>query len=585
MKTVIAALNSKFIHTSIALRYISKYAEKYGVKIETAEYTINNQPEKIVASLFEKKADIYGFSLYIFNKEETLKIIKDLKKIIPESIIFCGGPEASEDCKQLLFQCPEIDFLIRGEGEQADLDFLKTAETNNIDKEKIKKAFPKNTSFILDGKFYETEKLPLIEPLDKIPFPYDKEELSVLKDRILYYESSRGCPFNCSYCMSSLDKKVRSFSLERVFNDICAFINAEVRLVKFIDRTFNFNKKRTYDILSYIIEKDKGKTEFHFEISLWLLSDKTLKLLKKARKGLFRFEIGVQSANKKTLDAINRKNDIFDYVDTFEKLKATNVHIHTDLIAGLPFETYESFLSSLDKTYNLGGDVLQLGFLKVLHGTQISFQKEFGITATERTPYEILKNNWISYEELLKLKKAEEILELLYNSNLMKNSFDFAVKHIFDKKVSSLLLYLSKKAEETDFFELPKKPRDLFEFFNCTIESIADKKTSKIFSEHLTYDYFLTGNYSGNENFLSASPDFEAAKTLLHFPNEIKEKIPECLKNEFSRIEPKKWYRKIKVLPFNFGKSRVLTVFLYMSETCVFNIDENLTEKMKKLQK
>lgn len=293
MKTVLATLNSKFVHTSIALRYISKYAEERGIPVEIAEYTINAQPEKTVASLFGKKADVYGFSLYIFNKEETVEIIRDLKKLRPSSVIFCGGPEASENCEKLLSEYPEIDFLICGEGERADFEFLKTAKKCGCDAEKIKEAFPKNAAFILNGKFHKTEKLPPLEPLDEIPFPYGKEELETLKERILYYESSRGCPFGCSYCMSSLDKKVRSLSLPRIFNDIKTFIDAEVKLVKFIDRTFNFDKKRTYDILSYIMELDKGKTEFHFEISLWLLSDETLKLLKKARKGLFRFEIGI----------------------------------------------------------------------------------------------------------------------------------------------------------------------------------------------------------------------------------------------------------------------------------------------------
>ena len=575
MKIVLSALNSKFVHTSLALRSIAAYTKKYGREVEISEYTINNEPEKVVADLYIKNADIYGFSLYVFNKEETLGVISDLKKLRPDAIIFCGGPEASESCEKLLREYPSIDFLLRGEGEKADLLFFEAAENAGCDLEKIKEAKPLSMSYFLNGKYVETERVPLIENLDDIPFPYTHEELCGLKERILYYEGSRGCPFSCSYCMSSLDKKVRVFSVERVKKDIDEFLSAEVRLVKFVDRTFNFDKKRTYDLLSYIMEKDNGITEFHFEISLWLLDDKTVALLQNAREGLFRFEIGIQTGNKKTLEAINRKADVFDYSDIFEKLRKTKVHLHTDLIAGLPYENMESFLVSLDRAYLLGGDCLQLGFLKVLHGTEISTRPEFEITTTDRAPYEILKTKWLSYGDILTLKKAENILEILYNGGLMKNAFDYAVREIFSGKVSSLLLFLSKKSDETGFFAAPRKPRDIFAFFaGC----FSRKDYPELF-EKLAFDYFTADLYSGEETFLPTLPDMKKAQALLHFPEEITNRLDKNAAELFRKKEPKKWLRNTKVVRIS-GKD---IVFFHLPRAVSFEIDKNLEERINGL--
>ncbi len=568
MKIVLSALNSKFVHTSLALRSIAAYAEKYGTEVEISEYTINNEPEKVVADLYLKNADIYGFSLYVFNKEETLGVISDLKKLRPEAIIFCGGPESSENCKELLSECPSVDFLLRGEGEKTDLMFFKTAKKAGCDPEKIKSALPLSAAFEKDGEYVETEKMPLIEDLDDIPFPYTHEELCGLKERILYYEGSRGCPFSCSYCMSSLDKKVRVFSVGRVKRDIDEFLSARVRLVKFVDRTFNFDRKRTYDLLSYIMERDNGVTEFHFEISLWLLDDRTVSLLQNAREGLFRFEIGIQTGNKKTLEAINRRADVFDHTDIFEKLRKTKVHLHTDLIAGLPYEDIGSFLTSLDRAYLLGGDCLQLGFLKVLHGTEISTRPEFEITTTDRAPYEILKTKWLSYGDILTLKKAENILEILYNGGLMKNAFDFAVKEIFSGKVSSLLLFLSEKSDETGFFDVPRKPRDIFAFFaGC----FSKEEYPELF-EKLAFDYFTADLYSGEETFLPSLPDMKKAQALLHFPEEIIKRLDKNAAEMFGQKEPKKWLRNTKVVRIS-GRD---TVFLHLPRAVSFEIDEAL---------
>lgn len=572
MKIVLSALNSKFVHTSLALRSIAAYSKKYGTEVEISEYTINNETEKVVADLYLKAADIYGFSLYVFNKEETLGVISDLKKLRPGAIIFCGGPEASENCKELLSECPSIDFLLRGEGEKTDLMFFKTAKKAKCDPEKIKSAMPLSAAFIKDGEYVETEKMPLIEDLDDIPFPYTHDELCALKDRILYYEGSRGCPFSCSYCMSSLDKKVRVFSVERVKRDIDEFLSAEVRLVKFVDRTFNFDRKRTYDLLSYIMERDNGITEFHFEISLWLLDDKTVSLLEKAREGLFRFEIGIQTGNKKTLEAINRRADVFDHADIFERLKKTKVHIHTDLIAGLPYEDIGSFLTSLDRAYLLGGDCLQLGFLKVLHGTEISARPEFEITTTDRAPYEILKTKWLSYGDILTLKKAENILEVLYNGGLMKNAFDFAAREIFSGKVSSLLLFLSDKSDNTGFFDVPRKPRDIFAFF----AGCFSKEEYPVLFEKLAFDYFTADLYSGEETFLPSRPDMKKAQALLHFPEEITKRLDKNAAAIFREKEPKKWLRNTKVVRIS-GKD---TVFMHLPRAVFFEIDKELEEKI-----
>ena len=434
MKTVFVSVKSKIIHTSIAIRYLREYSMKNGLRTDIREYTINNDIEKAVIDLYNADSEIYGFSTYIFNLRHTLDIIKDLKKLRPDSIIFCGGPEVSYGYEQMLRENPCIDFIIRGEGEESVFRFLKTACECESACE-LKSYLAQNpecgVSFLYQNTLIDSPERAPIPDLDIIPFAYNENELSALKDRILYYESSRGCPFGCTYCMSSICHGVRVFSLKRVFEDLKRLIDSSVKQVKFVDRTFNFDKNRALKIWRFLKNNDNKHTNFHFEISIWLIDDETIDFLKTVRKGLFQFEIGIQSANDKTLEAINRKVGFDRISGAFTKMRNAGIirknicdrkggliKIHGDIISALPYEDINEFKNTFNRSFGLFPDELQLGFLKILKGTEISVQPEHGYVVSSRPPYEVLRNNYISYDDIVQLKYVEQCVEFYYSSCL-----------------------------------------------------------------------------------------------------------------------------------------------------------------------
>ena len=389
MKILLTSLNAKFIHSNLAIRYLKGYCEAYSsADVAIREFTINDQIEKILASIYLEEPDVIGFSCYIWNIEETLKLASSIKQVIPRCKIILGGPEVSYDSREFMAKFPYIDFIMYGEGEETFRHFVETLE-NRSDFSSVNGLVYRD-----GGRVIQNPPRSNMEDLDIIPFPY-RDGLLGLENKIVYYETSRGCPFNCQYCLSSTIDGVRYFSLERVLDEIDFFIDRKVPQVKLVDRTFNCHPKRAKAIIEHIIRRE-GNTNFHFEIAAHIMDRDMLELLRKAPPGLFQLEIGVQSTNEHTLDSIQRKTDIGKIYQVVEKLHTPrNIHIHLDLIAGLPYEDYDSFADSFDDVYSMQPDNLQLGFLKLLKGSSIRQEaSEHGYRYTTYAPYEVLGNKY-----------------------------------------------------------------------------------------------------------------------------------------------------------------------------------------------
>ena len=435
MKVLLTAVNAKYIHSNLAVYSMKAYAEKRGckgTKIQLAEYTINQQQDGILQKIYEKKPDILCFSCYIWNISFIRELIRDLKKILPETRIWVGGPEVSYDAEHFLREMPQVTGVMCGEGEATFWEVIKSYA--QWEKEEQEPEALGNISGIVyrDGKeLIATENREILD-MDELVFPY--ENLSLFEHKIIYYESSRGCPFSCSYCLSSVDKKLRFRSLSLVKRELQFFLDHKVPQVKFVDRTFNCKKEHAMEIWNYIKEHDNGVTNFHFEIAADLLTENEIALISTMRPGLIQLEIGVQSTNKKTLQEIRRKTSFSEICQKVRAVAAgENVHQHLDLIAGLPYEDYESFKKSFCDVYALKPQQLQLGFLKVLKGAYMQEMAEvYGCVYKSKEPYEVLKTRWLTYGEISKLKKVEEMTEVYYNSGQFSHTLEVLEKEFPD---------------------------------------------------------------------------------------------------------------------------------------------------------
>lgn len=424
MKVLLSTLNSKYIHTALSLRYLKAFAEqKLDDDIEIAEYTINQSINQIIGEIYRKSPDVLAFSVYIWNVNEILKISEAIKLLVPNVKIVLGGPEVSFDTEKLMIENSFIDIVVSGEGELTFAEVLSSLKGEMALEEVDGISYRDEESVVLNSPRTE------LAELSKIPSVYG-EQLGAYENKIIYYESSRGCPFNCKFCLSSTIKGVRFFDLKKVKRDLKIFIDGKVKQVKFIDRTFNTKKAHAMEILRYISENDNGYTNFHFEITAHLLDDEMISFLSELPPGLVQFEIGVQSTNCDTIEAINRTTD-------FEKLSAVvmrlrkpqNIHLHLDLIAGLPYEGYSSFQKSFDDVYRLKPEKLQLGFLKLLKGSSLRAEGELhGYKFLDVAPYEILESRYMSYKEMLKIKDIEELVEIYGN----EKDFELTVSHIVE---------------------------------------------------------------------------------------------------------------------------------------------------------
>ncbi|MDK2801587.1 MAG: hypothetical protein PWQ70_3206 [Clostridiales bacterium] len=483
MKVLLTTLNAKYVQSSLALRYLEKYCKNQQYEIVIEEYTINDYPDMITADIYKTGADVIAFSCYIWNITMTLEIADRLKKVCPDRIIIVGGPEVSYDALETLKKYHYIDYVVMGEGEETLNELLRYLHDGQQALENIQGIAYRSEN----GDIMVNRHRPLICNLDNIPRPYNQKDLSALSGKIIYYETSRGCPFNCSYCLSSTILGVRFFSLKRVKADLLFFIENNVKQIKFVDRTFNFNKDRTMELLAFLVANRKN-TSFHFEIAADLLDDKMIEFLAGVPKGLFQFEIGVQSTNLNTISAIQRKTNFERLAANVKQLrKADNIHLHLDLIAGLPYEDYQSFQQSFDDVFGLSPHVLQLGFLKLLKGSKIREEaKQHGYKYATLPPYEILENNKISYCEILRLKGIEDIMEKYYNSGAFQKSLTYILANDYQ---SPFIFFedLSKYFEAEGLNKLSHSRKALYDiFFEFYIQKI--KKEVDIFREYLKFD-------------------------------------------------------------------------------------------------
>ena len=420
MKVLLAAINAKYIHSNLGIYSLKTYGEKmlkeWGlaeqVEISLAEYTINHQMEQILQDIYKRKPDVIGFSCYIWNISYVKMILADIKKVLPDVKIWAGGPEVSYHAEAFLKEEPAVDLVMMGEGEITFAHFLKAL----LEGEELKQV-PGLMLRNDDGTFTDTGFRQVMD-MSQIPFPYAFMDMKELEYRIIYYESSRGCPFSCAYCLSSIDKKLRFRSLDLVLPELEWFLQAKVPQVKFVDRTFNCKKSHAMAIWQYIRDHDNGITNFHFEIAADLLDKDELDLLSTMRPGLVQLEIGVQSTNEKTLETIRRKTDIGEIRQITAAINSWhNIHQHLDLIAGLPWEDIESFKKSFNDVYKMEPEQLQLGFLKVLKGSYMEeLIPDCDLIYSTAPPYEVLQTKWLSYGDVLELKDIEEMTEVHYNS-------------------------------------------------------------------------------------------------------------------------------------------------------------------------
>ena len=419
MRYLLAAINAKYIHSNLGIYSLRRYAmDRLGlsaeskIQIDLGEYTINHQMDQILQDIYRRKPDVVGFSCYIWNIVYVKELIHDLKKVLSQVRIWLGGPEASYDAVHLMDELPEVELIMQGEGEETFTRLVEACERGT------EVCFSEIPGIVLrrSGGTVEVHRPAPLMNLDDIPFSYG--DLSGLEHRIIYYESSRGCPFSCSYCLSSIDKKVRFRSLSLVTRELQFFLDRKVPQVKFVDRTFNCKKSHSMAIWQYLLDHDNGITNFHFEISSDLLDDDELALMKQMRPGLIQLEIGVQTTNPVVVKEIRRTMDLDKVARRVAQVNAFgNIHQHLDLIAGLPYEDIESFHRSFNDVYKMEPEQLQLGFLKVLKGSYMEEMKQkYGLLSQSKPPYEVLRTNWLSYEEVIRLKGVEEMVEVYYNS-------------------------------------------------------------------------------------------------------------------------------------------------------------------------
>ena len=504
MKILLAACNAKYIHSNLAVYNLKSCSGEYSSRVVVKEYTINQIRDDILKDIYLEQPDVVCFSCYIWNISFVRELVPDLKKILPQVEFWAGGPEVSYDAVEFLKKNPAFFGVMVGEGEET---FHELAGYY-IERKPETLSEIRGVAFRDENKGRDIVHTGWRELMDlsKVPFAYSN--LTEFKNRIIYYESSRGCPFSCSYCLSSIDKKLRFRDIELVKKELQFFIDNKVPQVKFVDRTFNCKHDHAMEIWRYITENDNGITNFHFEISADLLRSEELALMKTMRPGLIQLEIGVQSTNPQTIKAIRRTMD-------FEKLKGIveqihsfgNIHQHLDLIAGLPYEGYDSFHKSFCDVYALRPEQFQLGFLKVLKGSHMmEMTGEYQILYKDREPYEVLSTAWLTYGEILRLKMVESMVEVYYNSGQFKNTLVFLEKYFDDpfRMYEALGRFYEKKGYSEISHSRMRRYEILMEFAGEQKEI-----PSEALSDVMLLDLYLRENLKSRPSFASDQKPYE----------------------------------------------------------------------------
>ena len=498
MNILLAAINAKYIHANLAVYSLRAYACKYIEEIEIAEYTINQPVDDILMDIYTHRPDILCFSCYLWNISYVEQLIREIPKILPDTKIWLGGPEVSYNAKDMLRDYPGLAGIMCGEGEGTFLELMEYYHAGtDVPEGASLSQIPGIVYRESEGNIQDTPPRPVLD-LSTVPFVY--EHIEDFRNRIIYYESSRGCPFSCSYCLSSIDKCLRFRDLELVKSELQFFIDHEVPQVKFVDRTFNCRHDHAMAVWRYIKEHDRGITNFHFEIAADLLNEEEISLIRSMRPGLIQLEIGIQSANEETIREIRRKMDL-DKVEHIvaEVRENRNVHQHLDLIAGLPYENYDSFTKSFDRVYSMRPDQLQLGFLKVLKGSLMHEKtREYGLVYQNRPPYEVLSTSWLSYADIVRLKKVEEMVEVYYNSGQFRNT----VGHMEKEFTGAFAMYstLADYYDRNGLFRVSHSRISRYEILFRFLEEHTGRPDEYV--QWLTLDLYLRDNVRNRPQFL-----------------------------------------------------------------------------------
>ena len=502
MKILLAACNAKYIHSNLAVYDLKAYSSDYDEHVILKEYTINQPKDEILKDIYSSGADVVCFSCYIWNISFVRELIRDLVKILPKTAFWAGGPEVSYDTEKFLTEMPEMTGVMVGEGEKTFHDLLEFYIDGKDSLEEISGIAYRTGDKIIHNGWRE------LMDLSAIPFVY--EHLEKFENRIIYYESSRGCPFSCSYCLSSIDKKLRFRDLELVKIELQFFLDHRVPQVKFVDRTFNCKHEHAMTIWKYILEHDNGVTNFHFEISADLLREEEMELMSQMRPGLIQLEIGVQSTNPETIRAIHRHMDLKKLEHCVNRVHSfRNIHQHLDLIAGLPYEDYDTFHQSFNDVYQMKPDQLQLGFLKVLKGSLMQKEAEvYGIVYKEKEPYEVLSTNWLTYGEVLKLKMVESMVEVYYNSGQFWHTLEYLVP--FEKDAFTFYEKLGSFYEKKGYSEISHSRMRRYEILLEYLQEETDVPT-EVAAQKMLYDLYLREKLKKRPVFAPDQKQYETA--------------------------------------------------------------------------
>ena len=502
MKILLAACNAKYIHSNLAVYDLKAYSSDYDEHVILREYTINQPKDEILKDIYSSGADVVCFSCYIWNISFVRELIRDLVKILPKTAFWAGGPEVSYDAEKFLTEMPEMTGVMVGEGEKTFHDLLEFYIDGKDSLEEISGIAYRTGDKIIHNGWRE------LMDLSAIPFVY--EHLEKFENRIIYYESSRGCPFSCSYCLSSIDKKLRFRDLELVKKELQFFLDHRVPQVKFVDRTFNCKHEHAMTIWKYILEHDNGVTNFHFEISADLLREEEMELMSQMRPGLIQLEIGVQSTNPETIRAIHRHMDLKKLEHCVNRVHSfRNIHQHLDLIAGLPYEDYDTFHQSFNDVYRMKPDQLQLGFLKVLKGSLMQKEAEvYGIVYKKKEPYEVLSTNWLTYGEVLKLKMVESMVEVYYNSGQFWHTLEYLVP--FEKDAFTFYEKLGSFYEKKGYSEISHSRMRRYEILLEYLQEETDVPT-EVAAQKMLYDLYLREKLKKRPVFAPDQKQYETA--------------------------------------------------------------------------
>lgn len=492
MKVLLTAINAKYIHSNLAVYSLRAYAGKYAQQTEIAEYTINQTMDDILSDIYRKKPDILCLSCYLWNILYVEQLITEIHKVLPKMQIWLGGPEVSYNAVSVMEQYPQVTGVMCGEGEET---FLELMEYWNQERESLDTI--KGIVYRENGTCRQNPPRPVMD-LSKVPFVYD--HIEDFQNKIIYYESSRGCPFSCSYCLSSIDKCLRFRNLELVKKELQFFIDHEVPQVKFVDRTFNCKHSHSMAIWTYLKEHDRGKTNFHFEVAADLLNEEEMELIASMRLGLIQLEIGIQSTNPETITEIRRKMNFEEVKRIVKRVQEKgNVHQHLDLIAGLPYEDYERFAQSFRDVYALHPEQLQLGFLKVLKGSYMHEKtKDYQLLYQDRPPFEVLSTKWLSYDDVIRLKGVEEMVEVYYNSGQFVNTLRLLEEEFTD--TFALYESLSRYYEENGLHMINHSRITRYEVLFAFIKACVEKNVEN-YRQMLILDLYLRENVKKRPEF------------------------------------------------------------------------------------